>query len=179
MAFRYSVWKILHLFSNICFKSSFLWFQLNDSLMSVSRYAYCCIAAYKSFYLRVFSIISKHAHHEDEIFSTLISPFFDLNFITLTIHFRLKGPRRAPCSKLSGHYTTHNWVCIFVCVDPAITCISWTVPSLQLNHAVNTCHLSMAVCPLIGLSEACTRVHFSLYVSVYICRVCLCLVRQW
>lgn len=51
MAFRYSVWKILHLFSNICFKSSFLWFQLNDSLMSVSRYAYCCIAAYKSFSL--------------------------------------------------------------------------------------------------------------------------------
>lgn len=65
--------------------------------------------------------------------------------MTLTIHFRPKGPRRAPCSKLSGHYTTHNWVCIFVCVDPAITCISWTVPSLQLNHAVNTCHLSMAV----------------------------------
>lgn len=180
MAFRYSVWKILHLFSNICFKSSFLWFQLNDSLMSVSRYAYCCIAAYKSFSLPLGVFYNfKTCPSWGWDFVHFNFPFFDLNFITLTIHFRLKGPRRAPCSKLSGHYTTHNWVCIFVCVDPAITCISWTVPSLQLNHAVNTCHLSMAVCPLIGLSEVCTRVHFSLYVSVYICRVCLCLVRQW
>lgn len=175
MAFRYSVWKILHLFSNICFKSNWT----THSCLFPGMHIVVSLHIRVSHYLRVFSIISKHAHHEDEILSTLISPFFDLNFLTLTVHFRLKGPKRSPCSKLSGHYTTHNWVCIFVCVDPAITCISWTVPSLQLNHAVNTCRLSMAVCPLICLSEACTRVRFSLYVSVYICRVCLCLVRQW
>lgn len=110
MAFKYSVWKILHLFSNMCFKSSFLWFQLFPGMHIVVQ-----LLIRVSHYLQVFSIISKHGHHEDEILSTLISPFFDLNFITLTTHFRLKGPRSIPCSKLSGHYTTHK-LSVYLCV---------------------------------------------------------------